>query len=90
MPGTKVFNNDKNTGSDHCTVDEPCGLGDGDCDPNDHATCRGFLKCKANVGSHFGFANNNVDVCVHPDFYWTDARPRPVPYGDGTRAKSPP
>ncbi|KYF48483.1 hypothetical protein BE08_32625 [Sorangium cellulosum] len=69
MPGTRVFNNDKTTGSDHCTVDEPCGLGDGDCDPNNHATCRGFLKCKANVGSHFGFSNNNVDVCVHPDFY---------------------
>ncbi|WP_437640554.1 trypsin-like serine protease [Sorangium sp. So ce854] len=69
MPGTRVFNNDKDTASDHCTVDEPCGLGDGDCDPNNHATCRGSLKCKANVGSHFGFATNSVDVCVHPDFY---------------------
>ncbi|WP_437938850.1 hypothetical protein [Sorangium sp. So ce341] len=45
-----MFNNDKDMGSDRCTVDEPCGLGDGDRDPNDRATCRGFLKRKANVG----------------------------------------
>lgn len=69
MPGTKGFNAAKVTTFNGCTVDEPCGLGDGDCDSDNHATCRGFLKCKANVGSHFGFADNNVDVCVHPDFY---------------------
>lgn len=69
MPGVKVFNNEKVTDSGRCTVDEPCSLGDGDCDPTNHATCRGYLKCKANVGSHFGYATNSVDVCVHPDFY---------------------
>ncbi|WP_441288277.1 trypsin-like serine protease [Sorangium sp. KYC3313] len=69
MPGTMVFNNNKDDTSGRCTVDEPCGLGDGDCDSSNHATCRGFLKCKANVGSHFGYATNAVDVCVHPDFY---------------------
>ncbi|WP_437998322.1 hypothetical protein WMF26_48825 [Sorangium sp. So ce185] len=69
MPGLKEFNEDRVSTSGRCTLDEPCALGDGDCDPNNHGTCRGFLKCKANVGHHFGFDNNGVDVCVHPDFY---------------------
>ncbi|WP_437733752.1 hypothetical protein [Sorangium sp. So ce1335] len=68
-PGLKAFNVDRVSTQGRCTVDEPCALGDGDCNINDHATCRGFLKCKENVGHHFGFANNGVDVCVHPDFY---------------------
>ncbi|XXX73270.1 hypothetical protein WMF30_37045 [Sorangium sp. So ce134] len=69
MPGTKVFNGSRDPAPSRCTVDEPCGLGDGDCDHNNHATCRGSLKCKENVGQHFGFPGNDVDVCVHPDFY---------------------
>jgi hypothetical protein len=69
MPGTKAFNGSRDPAQGRCTVAAPCGLGDGDCDPNNHATCRGSLKCKENVGQHFGFPGNDVDVCVHPDFY---------------------
>ncbi|WP_438041358.1 hypothetical protein [Sorangium sp. So ce128] len=69
MPGTKAYNDSKDPVSGRCTVDEPCALGDGDCNPSNHATCRGNLKCKENVGQQFGFPGNDVDVCVHPDFY---------------------
>jgi hypothetical protein len=66
--------------SGYCTRESPCALGEGDCDENDDATCRGFLRCKPNAGNQFGFANNNVDVCVHPDYY--RRQPRPVRGGD--------
>ncbi|WP_437960546.1 hypothetical protein WME76_13460 [Sorangium sp. So ce119] len=69
MPGTREFNEYRYSTQGRCTVDEPCALGDGDCDSSNHGTCRGFLKCKANVGHHFGFDDSAVDVCVHPDFY---------------------
>lgn len=59
----------RDNASGRCTVDNPCGLGDGDCDSSNHDTCRGYLKCKANVGTHFGFTEPSVDVCVHPDYY---------------------
>jgi hypothetical protein len=59
----------KTEAANYCTVGSPCGLGEGDCDENNDATCRGYLRCKSNVGNQFGFTNNNVDVCVHPDFY---------------------
>lgn len=52
-----------------CTTASPCALGEGDCDESDDSTCRGYLRCKANVGNQFGFTNNAVDVCVHPDYY---------------------
>jgi hypothetical protein len=55
--------------SGRCTAANPCALGDGDCDQNDDNTCRGYLRCKANVGNHFGFTDNNIDVCVHPSYY---------------------
>lgn len=74
VPGWKAINRDKkgnriSEDSGWCTPESPCALGEGDCDENDHSTCRGYLKCKANVGNQFGFSNNAVDVCVHPDYY---------------------
>lgn len=72
--GWKGTNLDKNLNkvqetANYCTVDSPCALGDGDCDENNDATCRGYLRCKANVGLDYGFASNTVDVCVHPSYY---------------------
>jgi hypothetical protein len=73
VPGWTGTNRAKSGGrlsesSNWCTPTSPCSLGDGDCNENDHSTCRGYLRCKANVGNQFGFVNNAVDVCVHPDF----------------------
>jgi hypothetical protein len=51
-----------------CSAEHPCGLGEGDCDSSNHDTCRGYLKCKPNVGLDFGFTNASVDVCVHPSY----------------------
>lgn len=74
VPGWRISNRNadgtrKTEAANWCTTSSPCSLGDGDCDETNHATCRGYLKCKANVGNQFGFANNLVDVCVHPDYY---------------------
>jgi hypothetical protein len=46
-----------------CSTACPCDLGEGDCDSD--AECRPGLKCKANVGSHFGLPAD-YDVCVKP------------------------
>jgi hypothetical protein len=69
QPGKKPFNNARENTTNYCTTTNPCSLGDGDCDSANHATCRGYLKCKTNVGNQYGFTDNDVDVCVHPDFY---------------------
>jgi hypothetical protein len=66
VPGWKAINRDKqgnriSEDSGWCTPESPCALGEGDCDENDHSTCRGYLKCKANVGNQFGFSNNAVE-----------------------------
>jgi hypothetical protein len=61
-----------NESSGYCTPTSPCALGDGDCDESDDSTCRGYLRCKRNVGNDFGFVNSAVDVCVHPDYCGSD------------------
>merc|ERR1711953_462286 len=68
-----------------CTPDQPCGLGEGDCDGpldggvNDgHAGCQGDLVCGSNNCKKFGlYFHEKDDCCDQPSSISTD-RPAPV------------
>merc|ERR1711931_439062 len=68
-----------------CTPEEPCGLGEGDCDgpldggDNDgHAGCQGDLVCGSNNCQKFGlYFHEKDDCCDLPSSLPTD-RPAPV------------
>merc|ERR1712096_30344 len=68
-----------------CTPDQPCGLGEGDCDGpldggvNDgHAGCQGDLVCGSNNCKKFGlYFHEKDDCCDLPSSLPTD-RPAPV------------
>merc|ERR1711970_305811 len=68
-----------------CTPEEPCGLGEGDCDGpldggvNDgHAGCQGDLVCGSNNCKKFGlYFHEKDDCCDLPSSLPTD-RPAPV------------
>ncbi len=69
QPDQPVYNADRRGGWQRCTAEHPCALGDGDCDSADHRSCRGFLRCKRDVGLDYGFDDELIDVCVHPDHF---------------------
>jgi hypothetical protein len=46
-----------------CTAACPCGLGGGDCDPEDVTGCMPGLECRNNVGKAFGL-DPTYEVCV--------------------------
>ena len=66
-----------------CTPDEPCGLGEGDCDGpldggvNDgHAGCRGELVCGSNNCQKFGtYFHPKDDCCDEPSSIATERPP---------------
>ena len=45
----------------YCTVNGPCGAGEGDCDGGHE--CQAGLVCQHDVGAQYGFAGN-IDVCL--------------------------
>jgi len=50
---------------DCCTSANPCSIGQGDCNENDHTTCSGDLKCGVNnCYSEFGFGDGHADCCI--------------------------
>jgi hypothetical protein len=59
--------NDENTDS-CCTVENPCGIGEGDCDPfNNHEQCSGDLLCGVNnCLSYFNWGPSTHDCCESP------------------------
>ncbi len=52
-----------NGGWTHCDQDNPCDLGEGDCD--DDSECLPGLICKNNIGDDYGFSRA-VDMCERP------------------------
>ena len=50
--------------NDYCTVNSPCGVGEGDCDGNQE--CQAGLVCRNDVGATYGF-RVIVDVCETPE-----------------------
>merc|ERR1711931_355682 len=68
-----------------CTPEQPCGLGEGDCDgPLDgggsdgHRGCKGSLVCGSNNCKKYGlYYHEKDDCCDHPSSISPD-RPGPV------------
>merc|ERR1712123_346242 len=65
-----------------CTPDQPCGLGEGDCDGpldggvNDgHAGCRGDLVCGSNNCKKFGIYFHEKDDCCEKPAAISSAEP---------------
>ncbi len=48
---------------EYCTAACPCGLGGGDCDPEDGTVCLPGLECRNNIGKAFGL-DPTYEVCV--------------------------
>merc|ERR1711931_381033 len=68
-----------------CTPEEPCGLGEGDCDGpldggvNDgHAGCKGDLVCGSNNCKKFGLYFHEKDDCCDLPSSIPNERPAPV------------